>query len=91
MKTIKIESAKYVTDYKILFEFSDKSEQEIDFLDFLSSSTHPEIRKYLDLKLFKKFQVVDGDIDWNDFDMCFPVHDLHSGSIQSFDKTSKVS
>ncbi|MCY4512192.1 MAG: DUF2442 domain-containing protein [Bdellovibrionales bacterium] len=81
MKLIKIEKAEYLANYKILFVFSDKAKQEVDFSNFLNNSTHPEIRKYLDIDLFKKFQVVNGDIDWNNFDMCFPLSDLYEGTI----------
>ena len=81
MKGIKIVNAKYVIKYRILFFFSDQTEQEVDFSNFLKNATHPEIRKYLNASLFKKFKIVDGDIDWNDFDMCFPVSDLYRGII----------
>ena len=81
MKLIKIEKAKYLSGHKISFLFSDKTRQEVDFSNFLNRSTHPEIRKYLDISLFKKFRVINGEIDWNDFDMCFPVYDLYKGKI----------
>jgi len=88
MKEIKIVKAKYLTGHRILFFFSDQTEQEVDFSHFLKNSTHPEVRKYLDVNLFKTFKVVNGDIDWNDFDMCFPIHDLYNGAITLAQKKS---
>ncbi len=88
MKEIKIVKAKYLMRYKILFLFSDQTEQEVDFRHFLKRSTHPEIRKYLDIDLFKAFKVINGDIDWNNFDMCFPVSDLHEGAVDLKEKKS---
>jgi hypothetical protein len=38
-------------------------------------------RKHLDETLFKKFNIEYGDIVWNDYEMCFPIWDLHEGQI----------
>jgi hypothetical protein len=38
-------------------------------------------RKYQDKELFKSFSVKYGDVIWNDYEMCFPVWDLHEGRI----------
>ena len=76
-----ITHAQYLKGYEIKLTFSDGVEVVVDFEQFLSSSQHQEIRKYLDLEEFKKFQVRDGDLDWNDFDLCFPLADLHEGKV----------
>ncbi len=34
-------------------------------------------RKYLDKTLFSKYSIQYGDIVWNDFEMCFPILDIH--------------
>ena len=34
-------------------------------------------KKYLDKQLFKKYSIEYGDIIWNDYEMCFPIWDLH--------------
>ena len=38
-------------------------------------------KKHLDKNLFKTFKIEYGDIHWNDFEMCFPIWDLHEGKI----------
>ena len=38
-------------------------------------------KKYLDKQLFKKFRIEYGDVIWNDYEMCFPIWDLHQGEI----------
>ena len=78
---IKVTKACYLGDYKIGIEFSDGTYQEVDFKPFLSNSHHPEIRKFLDEKLFTQFEVKDGNLNWNDFDLIFPVWDLYQGEI----------
>ncbi len=78
---INIEKAEYRGDYKIYFQFSDGVEQTIDFGDFLKNAKNPMTKKYLDKSLFQSFTLEYGDIMWNDFEMCFPIWDLHEGKI----------
>ncbi len=78
---VTIKKAIYKSDYKIEIEFSDGKVHVVDFGPFLKSAKHPEIQKYLELEEFKQFQVVDGDLDWKDFDLTFPIWDLYTGKI----------
>lgn len=80
---IKIEKIIYIGDYKLKLIFNDKSEQSIDFYSFLSNSLNPFIRKYLDEKRFKEYELDDGDLEWNDYDLCFPIADLYENTIRS--------
>ncbi len=43
---LKIDSAKYLSDYVIRIKFSDGIEKLVDFKPFLSKSLHPSIKKY---------------------------------------------
>ena len=81
MKYLQILKAEYVEDYKLAVAFSDGVTKTVDFGPFLKASKHPEIKKYLDLTLFKNFSVVKGDLDWNDFDLAFPIADLYNNCI----------
>lgn len=78
---INIQIAEYKGDYKIYFQFSDGVEQTIDFEDFLKNARNPMTKKYLDKNLFQSFTMEYGDIMWNDFEMCFPIWDLHEGKV----------
>lgn len=78
---ISISKADYVGEYKIKFLFSDGVERLIDFSGFLNTAKNPMTKKYLDKKLFKKYSISYGDIIWNDYEMCFPIWDLHEGKI----------
>ncbi|RZL45989.1 MAG: DUF2442 domain-containing protein [Pedobacter sp.] len=78
---IEINKAEYLEDYKIRFEFSDGEQHIIDFIDFLKSAKNPMTKKYLDKKEFKNFKIEFGDIVWNEYEMCFPIWDLHEGKI----------
>jgi hypothetical protein len=76
-----IDKAEYIAEYKIKFLFSDGIERLIDFSNFLNNAKNPMTRKYLDKKLFKNYSIDYGDIIWNDYEMCFPIWDLHEGKI----------
>lgn len=78
---ISIDKAEYIEDYKIHFWFSDGIEKVIDFSGFLENARNPMAKKYLDKQLFKNYTIQYGDIVWNDFEMCFPIWNLHEGTI----------
>lgn len=78
---MEITSAKYIGDFAIRIYFNDGANRLVDFKPFLESSLHPSIRKYLNEKLFAKFDIVDGNLNWNDYDLIFPVNDLYKGEI----------
>ena len=78
---IEITQAACLSDYCIRLKFNDCNESVVDFEPFLRNSRHPEIRKYLVLELFKQFKIEYGGLIWNDYDLCFPIADLHEGRI----------
>jgi hypothetical protein len=81
LNQLKIDSAKYLSDYAIRIKFSDGNERVVDFKPFLSKTLHPSIKKYLDEKKFSNFLLTDGNLNWNDYDLIFPISDLYSGQI----------
>ena len=78
---ISINSADYISEYKIKLSFSDGIERVVDFSDFLKNARNPMTKKYLDTQLFRNFSIVYGDIIWNDYELCFPIWDLHEGNV----------
>ena len=78
---VSIDKAVYLDGYKIKFDFSDGVSQTIDFESFLNSAKNPMTRKYLDKEKFKNFSIEYGDIIWNDYELCFPIWDLHEARI----------
>ncbi len=81
IKKNSIASANYLGNYTIQLKYNDKTERIINFKNFLKNSNHPEIRKYLDVNTFKQFKIIDGNLNWNDHDMIFPIGDLYEGKI----------
>ena len=79
---IEVASANYIGDYAIRVLFNDGNEKLVDFKPFLTRSLHPSISNYLDENLFKHFEITNGNLNWNDYDLIFPVHDLYEGVIE---------
>lgn len=80
-QTIRIINASYLEDYVIKIEFEDGTKRLVDFKPFLTKAGHPSIKKYQDETTFKTFGIVDGNLNWNDYDMIFPVWELYRGVI----------
>ena len=78
-KPLTIIIAKNLGNYHILVEFNDGVEKFVDFSDFLLKSKRQSIKKYLDETLFGTFKIIDGNLNWNDYDMIFPIADLYDG------------
>jgi hypothetical protein len=78
---IAIELANYIGDYAIRLSFSNGTSRVVDFKPFLENALHPSIRKYLDENKFKQFEIVDGNLNWNNYDLIFPIDDLYQGKI----------
>jgi hypothetical protein len=53
----------------------------VSFKEFLSKSQHHSIIKYLNEESFSKFKIIDGNLNWNDCEMIFPISDLYEGKI----------
>ncbi len=81
-KVVQIEAERYVAPYKLSFRFDDGHESTVDLGPFLKNSDHPSIRAYLDLKKFKNFIIENGVLQWNDFDLVFPMAELYEGKIR---------
>ena len=78
---IEIKSANYIGDFAIRLVFSDGTTSLVDFKAFLETSLHPSIRKYLDEEQFKCYKIIDSNLNWNNYDLIFPLEDLYVGKI----------
>ena len=79
VEILEIKSAAYIGDFAIRILFNDGANRLVDFKPFLESSLHPSIRKYLNEEKFKSFELVDGNLNWNDYDLIFPLENLYEG------------
>ena len=80
---VSISGVRYAGNYELEIAFSDGIIKVVDFAPFLKSSHHPDTRKYLDKKKFANFSLTHGVLQWNDFDLVFPMSDLYKGEIST--------
>jgi len=81
--SLRIDSANYLSDFVIRIRFSDGEEKVVDFKPFLIKSLHLSIKKYLDENTFSNFSIIDGNLNWDDYELIFPISDLYKGKIGS--------
>lgn len=78
----KVVRADLIEGYMLRVEFNDGHYTEVDFEPFLMESSHPTITGYRNRAKFAGFQVVDGNVNWDDYSMIFPIEDLYGGCIR---------
>ena len=76
---LEITLAEYLGNYSIKIFFNDGVIKIVDLKAFLENSLHPSIRKYLYERNFKNYKIIDGNLNWNDYDLIFPLEDLYEG------------
>ena len=79
---LKIEKVDYLGKHSLEIFFSDGAIQQINFAPFLEKSMHPEIRKFLNIRKFKKYNFKNGALIWGDYDLVFPIIDLYENQIE---------
>jgi hypothetical protein len=45
------------------------------------SARNPMTTQYRDIEKFRQFRLVYGNLDWNDYEMCFSVEGLYNNDI----------
>ena len=78
---LEIKAAQLTAPYTICIQFANGERRTVDFGPFLRRATHPAIQAYLDEAKFQQFEIRNGNINWNDYDLIFPVADLYAGQV----------
>ena len=76
-----VKRATHQIGHILKIEFGDGHVAHVDFAPFILSSGHPDYEKYKSIKEFVKFEVIDGNLNWDDYTMIFPVEDLYRNNI----------
>ncbi|HIP76166.1 MAG TPA: DUF2442 domain-containing protein [Psychromonas hadalis] len=79
---LSINNVTYLHDYILNLVFSDGKNINVNFKDFIHSSPHPDIQKYKNIEEFKNFQLDYGDLEWNDYELAFPIFDLYQNNLK---------
>ena len=86
---LKIIYAQHLVDYVIRLKFNNGITKKVDFESFLRNSSNPSIRKYLQKENFSNFELIDGNLNWNDYDLIFPIIDLYNNKIEENKKSKQ--
>ena len=78
---LEIAEVKYVSGYKLRLVFKDGVSRVMDFEPFLRRAQNPDLTQYRQLRKFKSFRLHYGNLMWGDYEMLFPIADLHRGEI----------
>lgn len=74
-----IQKAEYIKDYQIKVYFTDGKIRTIDLFNFLSTSNHPLINKFIDMELFKQFRIEMGTLCWGDNEFDINPQNIYNG------------
>ncbi len=82
MARLMITEARALENFTVELVFNDNTRQKINIGEFIYKHPHPQYDKYLDENEFRKFVIDDGNIVWGeDWDLIFPIEELHCGMI----------
>ena len=81
MSELSVKSVRHVKSHILEIEFSNGEFKILDFAPFIFSAGHPDYERYKSESGFLKYIVEDGNINWDDYTMIFPVEDLYSGKL----------
>ena len=81
MSGISVSAVRHVKSHILEIEFEDGHAQVVDFAPFIFSNGHPDYEKYKSEKDFLSYDIVDGNLNWDDYTMIFPVEDLYRGKL----------
>lgn len=77
-----VADAVYAGDHKIKIFFKDGTIKVVDFKPFIFNKyVHPIYKRYRKVSVFKKFEIDNGNLNWYDYEMIFPVEELYNGKI----------
>lgn len=81
MSELSVKSASHKIGHILDIEFNDGHRECVDFATFIFTSGHPDYDKYKSVDEFLKFKIIDGNLNWDDYTMIFPVEDLYQNTI----------
>ena len=81
MPEISVLKATHITGHILKIEFSDSHVSVVDFAPFIFSDGHPDYDAYKDISRFLQFDLLDGNLSWDDYTMIFPVENLYENKL----------
>lgn len=81
MQHLAVQSVRHQGGHVLELTFNDGHVQCVDFAPFILSDGHPDYERYALVDEFLRFEIVDGNLNWDDYSMVFPVEDLYRNTL----------
>lgn len=81
MSDLSVVKTNHVTGHILEITFNDGHVSTVDFAPFIFSVGHPDYEPYKKVNKFLDFELEDGNLNWDDYTMIFPVEDLYSNKL----------
>jgi len=81
LSSLSIKSVQHKKLHILVIEFSDGHIEYVDFAPFIFSNKHPDYVQYHEESNFLTYQIVDGNLNWDDYTMIFPINDLRNNKL----------
>jgi len=81
MSELLVKAATHKIGHILEVQFTDGHIVNVDFSPFIFSSDHPDYEKYKSIPEFLKFEILDGNLNWDDYTMIFPVEDIYRNKL----------
>ncbi|WP_146441922.1 DUF2442 domain-containing protein [Vibrio kanaloae] len=81
MSELSVVRVTHITGHILEIEFNDKHVSVVDFAPFIFGNGHPDYDLYKNISNFLKFDLSDGNLNWDDYTMIFPVEDLYKNQL----------
>ena len=82
VQVLAVAAAEVVAPHTLRIAFTTGEHRTVDFGPFLHRAEHPAIRAYLQEERFRQFAIVNGNVNWNDYDLIFPVIELYAAGVR---------
>lgn len=81
MSNLEVINVEQLDTHTLKITFNDSHISTINFLPYITNNKNEMVRDYIDSKLFNSYELVNGNVNWNDFDLIFAVEDLYKAEI----------
>ena len=85
MFELKVISTKHHANHQLEIHFNDGHISIVDFAPFIFSVNHPDYEIYKQPAHFLNYKIVDGNLQWGDYTMIFPIMDLYNNTLMYSD------
>ncbi len=78
MPNLSVVKVKPLAGHILEISLNDSHTSIVDFAPFIFGVCHPDYEQYRSVESFLTFEIEDGNLNWGDYTMIFPVENLYS-------------